>query len=699
MALQRFLSAAAVLAQLAVLGPARAQTAADPGAGWPRQIDSVAGSIVVYQPQPEALEGSTLTRRAAFSLTPKGKTAPVFGAMWFSDEVGIDRSQGLVRILSTKVTRVRLPDATANDEKSFAVEIEREAPKWNLSIPLDALNQALKQVQDERTAADDLKSDPPKVVFASEPTVLVLLDGQPILRPIKKTGIQSVVNTPYPLFFEPESKLYYLTNGSLWYQTPDLLHGSWEVIAKPPQTLLDVVMKGDKQDQSAPAPQDVAPPKILVATEPTELIVTQGAPNFALITGTQLLYVTNSEENLFRDLTSQRLYLVLSGRWYTGPGFNGPWTFVRSDQLPPDFTRIPPASPKGDVLAFVSGTSQAKDAALDTAIPTTAEVKRDAPGPTIQYDGQPQFQPVPETSMSAAVNTPASVLLIDGKYYACVEAVWYVGDGPQGPWQVATSVPAEVQKIPPSSPLYNVKYVTIYQATPDTVYVGYTPGYLGAYAWNGAVVYGTGFVYAPYYSPVVYYPRPFTWGFHATYNPYTGWGYGVGVSTGFLYFGTRWGGGYYHPGWRYGGGWYGAGGFRAPPPRPGGGWYAGGYHPAGRAGFSGGGFHQASLYQRPANARAVVGARPGGIATAPRPASPAGNPAGQQGQRAASPSGQAERATPSQHSSTSTAQAGAAKGGAAPHPAAKSSAPKSQGPKNSGPKAPHPHGGGGKKPR
>ena len=681
MALHRSLFAAAVLALLALVGPAGAQTAPGPSADWPRQIDSVAGTSVVSQPQPEALQGTTLTGRTAFSLTPKGKTEPVFGAMWFSAEVRVDKGQGVVQVLSTQVTRVRLPGATPNDEKSFAAEIGREAPKWNLSLPLDSLTQALNQVQQERTAADDLKADPPKVLFAREPTVLVVLDGQPILRPIKKTALESVVNTPYPLFYDPESKLYFLTNGAIWYQTNDVLHGAWDVIPRPPQPVVDVVMRGDKQDQSAPAPQDTTPPKVLVATEPTELVVTQGPPSFASVNGTQLLYVTNSEENLFRDLASQKLFIVLSGRWYSGPSFEGPWTFVRSDELPADFTRIPPASPKGDVLAFVSGTSQAKDAVMDAQIPTTAEVKRDAPGPTIQYDGQPKFEPVPGTSMSSGVNTAASVLLIQGNYYACVDAVWYVGPGPQGPWTVATSVPQEVQTIPPASPLYNVKYVTIYQATPEVVYVGYTPGYLGAYAWNGAVVYGTGYGYAPYFSAHVYYPRPFTWGFGASYHPYSGWGYGVGVSSGFLYFGTRWGGGYYHPGWRsgYGGGWYGPGGYRAA-----GGWYGGGYHgagPGGRPGYAMAGYHpQGSLYQRPANANAVVGYRPAGAnAGAPRPA--AASPG--TGQRTGAPApGSAQR------SASASAQNHPANSSAS-HPPAKNQGPKN----NSGPKAPRSHSG------
>ena len=48
MALHRSLFAAAVLALLALVGPAGAQTAPGPSADWPRQIDSVAGTIAGF---------------------------------------------------------------------------------------------------------------------------------------------------------------------------------------------------------------------------------------------------------------------------------------------------------------------------------------------------------------------------------------------------------------------------------------------------------------------------------------------------------------------------------------------------------------------------------------------------------------------------------------------------------------------------
>jgi hypothetical protein len=623
----RRLLGVAVLAPLAALAIAAAQQAPDsdpaaPDQDWPRQLDSPSGALVVYEPQPDSLQGPTLTARAAFSLTPPGKTEPVFGALWFTANVNTDRDQRVVQVISGKVTKLELPDSPPETQSALSSLVEQELPK--ISFSLDSLTAALADGQQEQSAAPELRADPPKILFATEPTVLVLLDGQPIQRPIEKSGVDAVVNTPFPLFYMAQSKLYYLTNGAVWYQTADVLNGPWAIIPAPPPAVSQVVAKGDKKDQGTPPAADGPPPRIVVATEPTELVVTKGVPSFAPVNGTQLLQVTNADESIFRDIGSQQIFMVLSGRWYVSRSFDGPWKFIASDQLPPEFAKIPPASSAGNVLAFVSGTPEANQAVVDSEIPQTAEVKRDAPPPPINYDGQPNFQPVTGAApgVSYAVNSPNSVLNVNGTYYSVVNAVWYMAPGPQGPWSVATAVPQEVQTIPPASPVYNVRYVTIYQATPTVVYTGYTPGYLGCYRWHGTVVYGTGYVYRPYVSSVVYYPRPVTWGFNVAYNPYTGWSYGVGPSAVFLAYGSSWGGAYYRPPWRpvYGGGWYGPGGYRPPPARYPGGWYSPGYrtayyHPGnayygGRPGYGGAYARPAvGLYHRPEYAHAFV-ARP-----------------------------------------------------------------------------------------
>ena len=278
------------------------------------------------------------------------------------------------------------------------------------------------------------------------------------------------------------------------------------------------------------------------------------------IAGTQLLYVKNSETDIFLDTQNQSYYVPLSGRWYRAASLNGPWEFVDGKQLPADFAKIPLNNPKSEVLATVPGTPQAQEAVIANSIPQTAEVKRDAARLEAKYDGQPQFQPVPDTPLQYAVNSPTPVIRVDARsYYAVQEGVWFVGGSPAGPWAVATSVPTVIYTIPTASPIHYVTYVRIYRYTPTVVYVGYTPGYMGTcYSPWGTVVYGTGWYYRPWVGSVwLGYPWTYGFGVHLGWNSWSGWNFGFG-----------WGG--YRPPWRPWWGPYGYGWGR--PPRPPGYW-------------------------------------------------------------------------------------------------------------------------------
>ncbi|HUD71599.1 MAG TPA: hypothetical protein VMQ62_06515, partial [Dongiaceae bacterium] len=320
-----------------------------------------------------------------------------------------------------------------------------------------------------------------------------------------------------------------------------------------PQTVKTMEAKPDKKAD---------PPDILVATTPTELVVTEGEPQLEPIAGTDLHFVKNTRSHLFKAITDQRWYLLVSGRWFGAATFEGPWEFVRADALPADFAKIPEDSPKAEVLASVAGTKQAQEALLDAQVPQTAAIKRGTATTRVAYDGEPKFEVIEGTSIAYAVNTTSQVFQIGERYYVCDQAVWFMGDSPKGPFVVADQVPPEIQQIPPDHPGYNTKYVYVYDSTPEVVYTGYLPGYVGCYPWYGTVVWGTGWYYPPYVSPYVYYPRPVTYGFAVGYNPYGGWSVGVGV--GFTYgavtfsfmiggaYGGYWGP-YYRPPMYYGG--------------------------------------------------------------------------------------------------------------------------------------------------
>ena len=525
---------------------------------WPQEIDAPEGTIIVYQPQPEKLTGNTLEGRAAMSIEQKGVGEPIFGAFWFTAQLDTDTEEGDVLVRDFKVTRVAWPDSKDSGEQRFTQIVEAAIPKTGFLISRERLSASLASAELEQKSLANLKTDPPKIVFNNTPAVLLLYDGEPRFSPVENSDYERVLNTPFVVVRNTKTKKCYLSSGQLWYEAKNPL-GPWATTQSPPA---DLVKMMPKPDADTPAPK--MPPAIVVATEPTELIATDGKPNWTSLTGGKLLYVQNTETPWLRELSTGDMYVLLSGRWYRSRSETGPWTFVRADKLPASFKDIPPASDIGGLRTWVAGTEEAEEALLDAQIPQTAAIKRDEAKLDVQYDGEPKFEKISGTKVSYAVNTGAQVLKIDDRYYAVDDGVWFTSASAKGPWTVADSVPEdEIQKIPPSSPVYNTTYVHVYHSTPQVVYVGYYPGYLWSFPYYGVPVYGTGWYYPPYWGHY-YYPRPVTYGFHVGYNPWTGWSYGMSWSNGFFSFGVSWSGGYgpYPP---HGccGGWYG-GGYRGP---------------------------------------------------------------------------------------------------------------------------------------
>ena len=190
------------------------------------------------------------------------------------------------------------------------------------------------------------------------------------------------------------------------------------------------------------------------------------------------------------------LFVLLAGRWYTSPSFQGPWSYVSSANLPADFSRIPPDSPAGRVLVSVAGTPQAQAALLDNSIPQSARVPLvNGPRFDAHYTGPPQLSAIPGTPLQYVINAGAPTLRVDAQaWYALQAGIWFAAPSANGPWTIATLVPASIYAIPETSPIHHVTYARIHESTATEVYVGYTPGYIGAVQTrDGVVVDGTGY--------------------------------------------------------------------------------------------------------------------------------------------------------------------------------------------------------------
>lgn len=513
---------------------------------WPKDIFGKSGArITVYQPQPETLKGNIIQGRAAFSVEETPGSELVFGVFWYSATMMTDRDDRTLTLESIKITDVKLPGVEDQSKISKLKQLlETEIPLWGIESTIDEVNATIEM--DQAVVSEGLNNEPPQIFYAEEPTLLLLFDGEPKLEQDKDLKMDRVINTPYLILKATEDKKYYLYAGQGWYVSPAVDEG-YSLTSTLPNSVKSVDQQIKKEQTEKPNANVKAPKKVISSTKPAEIIQSDGKADFATIQGTNLLYMSNTEDNIFRHLDSQKYYLLLSGRWYASGKLEGPWEYIPADDLPGDFAKIPEDSPKGDVLASVPGTQASIDAIHDAQVPQTAKVDRANATITVNYDGEPKFEPIEGTSLELAMNTKSTVLKSGKEYYAVDNGIWFISSNAKGPWKVSDKRPTDVEDIPASSPAYNVRYVYIYETTPEVVYVGYTPGYMGSYVYGPTVVYGTGYYYNPWYGPY-YYPRPVTYGFSMHYNPWTGWSMGFHMSYGFFTFSMYGGGGYWGPG-------------------------------------------------------------------------------------------------------------------------------------------------------
>jgi hypothetical protein len=162
-------------------------------------------------------------------------------------------------------------------------------------------------------------------------------------------------------------------------------------------------------------------------------------------------------------------------------------------------------------------------------VPQTARVnKKELKAPAVDFQGDPQFTAIEQTTVQRAVNTDKDVFKVGDLFYMCYQGIWFVGKSATGPWEVASSVPEQIYQIPISSPAHHVTYVTVEDDDDDDEWVTFATaaGYTGMMVAWGCAVWGSGWYYPPYWGYGGFYPYYYpyfpTYGYSAWYNPWTG---------------------------------------------------------------------------------------------------------------------------------------------------------------------------------
>jgi hypothetical protein len=308
------------------------------------------------------------------------------------------------------VRDIKFPEGKVSETGAISSALHDNIPGLGVTFPLDDVRADVREAQSEQESATEIDVAPPKIIVMDHAAVLVLIDGDPVYVDAEGTSLRRVANTPFFIVQVNSSGELFLKGGDSWYHAT-AIEGPWTVTSEPPReavTLSEQSAGKGENGEAAPSEAPQAPPRaaapnakraegppeIVVSTVPAELIASDGPLKMSPVSGTGLLYASNTPARLFLEIATQQYYLLISGRWYFTKDLHGTWSSVAAESLPGDFSRIPPGSPVDGVLPSVPGTPPAKEAILDAEVPQVAQVDRHEAASTVEYDGRPQFAPI-----------------------------------------------------------------------------------------------------------------------------------------------------------------------------------------------------------------------------------------------------------------------------------------------------------------
>lgn len=471
---------------------------------WPKTFASEKLKVKFYQPQISSFEENIVTCRSSLKIL-KDKTVS-YGTVMMNARVSVSRADDKVTFRDLKIDSIKLSDKREDVYKNLIKEVEETLPIPKISFTVSQFAALLEPLNLETKSRDqvDMSMDAPEIIVSEENSFLVFIDGEPKLKQLDDSTLLQLLNTPELMVFDPATNVYYLYLKECWYKNR-ALNDLWTIAATIPNSI-----KKSFPDLANYKKESL---KIFVRKNRAELIQTNGQPEMELIDGTDFLYVTNTDSNVFVKLGRQKIYVLLTGRWFSADTKEGPWNYVPQNELPEDFSRIPITSPKSDILEHVSGRPEAKDKVTETLIPETKKVDRGNVEYKVEYDGKVELDVVPKSNTLFYIrNSSQPTFKFGDTYFSCSQAVWYQSASPFGPWELATEIPDEIYELDPEFPYYYVKYVYVYDYSSKYVCYGYYPGYVGIYVHNGVVIYGTGYYYRSW-CRYYYYPCPRTYWF------------------------------------------------------------------------------------------------------------------------------------------------------------------------------------------
>jgi hypothetical protein len=354
------------------------------GLTWPRSLQEGAATLTMYQPKIQKWTGNQISGQAAVSVAA---SEPIYGVASLTAAAELNKADRTVTLRDFQVTKVSFANAPDKDAQ-YLDGFRKLAPAGARTIPLDALEASFALSADVKAALGSGGANAaPGILFVTTPTILVLVDGQPVLKPMAGVDAERVTNTRALII--KVGPQFFLTALDFWYGAP-AIEGPWTYLDNPPPVLAQAreaaaaTRMVDLMRPEPGVPQPKMPPAVRVSTVPMDLIQTDGPPQLFPVEGANLLQVKNTDDPIFLDLRANQYYVLIANQWFTAKSLYGPWTAAAAQNLPPDLAKMPPSA-----LTATHVAPAPEAAAAPAAPPGAPPAQPQAPYAAAPYDPPP----------------------------------------------------------------------------------------------------------------------------------------------------------------------------------------------------------------------------------------------------------------------------------------------------------------------
>lgn len=292
--------------------PPASGTPAAAATRWPQTIEAGEATFTLHQLQADRVADDALEGRAGVTVHRRGEKEPTFGVIFFRARIAAhDTRLDLEQIETTKGS---FP--WERDGGAALLALLRASAPHAATLPLVSVKSSPAVIQAPRAlfVPPPVSKPEPRVISPRGATILVLVDGDYVIRPVPGTAVLRVMNTRSLFLQDSATSRFYLPMANQWL-VANAPNGKWSVARKVPAGF-DAVRKAAAAE---PGVESYAHPG-----EAINALLRAGKAPAILVSTTPAVLASKVEKPAPppRLREAARPGLVRSGDLYAGPDGN-----------------------------------------------------------------------------------------------------------------------------------------------------------------------------------------------------------------------------------------------------------------------------------------------------------------------------------------------------------------------------------------